>query len=275
MTPGIGRFAPRMSAEFQEFLPAKLPSSTEWTEVKPLGLIMPVVAMATGITMVGPDLCRRPEWIETSIGYAHAVFRAAQKLKSYPSYLRPLIYKFLPEIRGVQGLKQKAASLVNPELERRARMAREPGWEQNKPDDFIQWYTDNKGDFPGETSGAVLNMGMVSVNSTSNAAVNAYVLVSLLQVATLGLTLSSRCSMYDIATYQEYQEPLRKEIMEAMAKNDGILSKNCLDKCLLLDSFLKESQRMNPEIYSEWRCITYPPMFSPKPFGRAIKCSTC
>lgn len=164
-----------MCAEFQELLFAKLSSSTEWTEVKPLGLMIPVVAMATDVIMVGPDLCHRPEWIEMSIGHAHAVFRAAQKLKCYPWFLRPFIYKFLQDIKGVQNLRQKAASMVNPELERRARRAEESGWEKNKPDGFMQWYTDNKGDFLGETSGAVLNIGVVFVNSTSNAAVNACV----------------------------------------------------------------------------------------------------
>lgn len=53
-----------------------------------------------------------------------------------------------------------------------------------------------------------------------------------------------------MATYPEYQEPICKGIMEAMEEDSGILIKDCLDKCPLLDSFLKGSQRMNPEMYS-------------------------
>lgn len=57
--------------------------------------------------------------------------------------------------------------------------------------------------------------------------------------------------MYDLAARPEFQEPIREEIMASLAENNGVLTKASLDKCHLLDSFLKESQRMNPEVYGE------------------------
>lgn len=175
MTPGIGRFAPRMSAEVEKILHAKLPNTEDWTEIKPLGVMMPMVAIAAGSILVGPDLCNRKEWISTSIGWAHAVFHAGVKLKSYPWYLRPLIYKFQPEMRGLMAMRKMAADMVNPVMEEREKKSKQPGWEKNKPDDFLQWYTDNRGDFPEDLGTAILGIGTVSINSTSNATVNAWV----------------------------------------------------------------------------------------------------
>lgn len=175
MTPGIGRFAPRMSAEVEKILHAKLPDTADWTDIKPLSVMMPIVAIAAGSILVGPDLCHRKEWISTSIGWAHAVFRAGVKLKSYPWYLRPLVCRFQPEMRGLAAMRKMAADMVNPVMEEREKLAKQPGWEKNKPDDFLQWYADNRGDFPEDVATAILGIGMVSINSTSNATVNAWV----------------------------------------------------------------------------------------------------
>lgn len=183
LTPGIHRFAPRMSAEVGRLLPERLPDTTtpgspEWAEIKPLDVIMPIVSIAAGSILVGPDLCRRREWIDTSIGWAHAVFRAGVNLKQWPWYLRPFVYKFIPEMRGLQAMRRMVADMVDPVVEQRAREAAKVGpaeWEKRKPDDFVQWYTDNRGDFPEPLGSAILGVGMVSINSTSNATVNACV----------------------------------------------------------------------------------------------------
>jgi hypothetical protein len=51
--------------------------------------------------------------------------------------------------------------------------------------------------------------------------------------------------MYDLIAYQEYIQPLRDEIV-AVVKEDGSLKKTSLTKLKLLDSFMKETQRLNP-----------------------------
>lgn len=57
--------------------------------------------------------------------------------------------------------------------------------------------------------------------------------------------------MFDLAAMPEYQDPIRTEVQTALDQNNGILTRDALYKCHLLDSFLKESQRMNPLLYSE------------------------
>lgn len=172
MTPGAARFVPRMAAVVEKTIQAKLPQSTEWAEIKVMEPMMQLVAIAAGSVMVGPELCTRPEWIKTSIGFAHAVFRAAQKLKTYPWWIRPLAARFLPELKGVHQHEHLVSSMIQPVIEERQKMAQQPGWETKKPDDFLQWYLDD-GSGTVNIQKTVLGIGLVSVNSTSNATVNA------------------------------------------------------------------------------------------------------
>lgn len=46
-------------------------------------------------------------------------------------------------------------------------------------------------------------------------------------------------------------EPLRKEVEELLAQNGGAVTKDALNKLVLMDSFLNESQKMSPEIYGQ------------------------
>jgi cytochrome P450 len=51
-------------------------------------------------------------------------------------------------------------------------------------------------------------------------------------------------AFYYLATFPEYLEPLRKEV-EEVVKSEG-WTKAGLDKMHKIDSFIKESQRLNP-----------------------------
>jgi cytochrome P450 len=66
--------------------------------------------------------------------------------------------------------------------------------------------------------------------------------------------MATTAAIYDLATYQEYIQPLRDEI-EAVIAEDGQdvdgngfmrLKKSSMPKLWKLDSFLKESLRMTP-----------------------------
>jgi len=53
--------------------------------------------------------------------------------------------------------------------------------------------------------------------------------------------------LYDLAAHPEYQEVLREEIARISAEEpSGQLRKKTMPKLRKLDSFIKESQRVNP-----------------------------
>jgi cytochrome P450 len=55
-------------------------------------------------------------------------------------------------------------------------------------------------------------------------------------------------ALYYLATYPEYAQPLRVEVEGAI--NDNGWTKHALMKMRKLDSFIKESLRLNPLAYS-------------------------
>ncbi|KAH6952460.1 cytochrome P450 [Ilyonectria sp. MPI-CAGE-AT-0026] len=55
----------------------------------------------------------------------------------------------------------------------------------------------------------------------------------------------TQCLM-DLATHPEYAPELREEIQAIVAKRNGMLDKQALTDMIKLDSFIKETQRLNP-----------------------------
>lgn len=53
-------------------------------------------------------------------------------------------------------------------------------------------------------------------------------------------------TLYNLASYPEYAEPLREEVAECLGLDTTLWTKKAIEKCCKLDSFLKECQRMNP-----------------------------
>lgn len=53
-------------------------------------------------------------------------------------------------------------------------------------------------------------------------------------------------SLYDLVVRPDIIEEVRKEIRSVLAANDGVMTSHALFEMKLLDSVMKESQRVNP-----------------------------
>lgn len=51
---------------------------------------------------------------------------------------------------------------------------------------------------------------------------------------------------FNLAAMHEYIEPLREEAVRALVENDGVLTARALQSMKKMDSFLKETMRLNP-----------------------------
>jgi cytochrome P450 len=183
--------------------------------------------MAAGSAFVGNELCYRNEWIDASIGYTVDVMGAGRSLKAWPARFRGIAAKFDPLVRRSQEHRDAIKKFLGPVITERKANAGKPGWE--KPDDMLQWMIEKSGDFgihDDEYMATVqLGVGLVSIHST---------------------TITCTQALYDLASKPEYKQPLRDEIMQALKDSNGIFTKEALYNCKLLDSFVKESQRLNP-----------------------------
>ncbi|KAF1982729.1 cytochrome P450 [Aulographum hederae CBS 113979] len=223
LTPG------KIAAEVDNILGTEFPQTDKFEKIQVFDIINRVVSIAAGSILIGKDLCYRDEWVKTSIDYTMAVVMGALELKSWPAFLRPFVYRRLPRMQGIKEHEKMIKGLLMPTIRARRAQEGKPGYQ--KPDDFLQWYMDKAAEFNQDDERVALGMlgvGMVSINSTAKTATHA---------------------LYDLALQSEYQKPLREELKHALKESGGDLSKDALHKCHLLDSFLKESQRCNPEIF--------------------------
>ena len=190
-----------------------------------------MIGRMTSRTLVGLELSRDPVWHEALMGYAGSIFEASVKLKVIPSIIRPIYALFMPLLWKIRRCKWNARKILFPEIQRR-RAEREGGpavQSKERVSDLLDWLDDvSKGDelLPESILKRELALGFGAIHTTTNHTVNVI------------LDLAAR--------WEEYAPALREEIEEAMKEDDGEIRKATFTKLSKLDSFMKESQRMNP-----------------------------
>lgn len=175
LTPAIPRIVGRLAAEVDKLVLEYFPQSTDWVELTPKQPVTDVVSIAAGNILVGPELCRRDEWINGAKKYVGAAITAGSTLRQWPRFLRRFVCLRMPEMQGLKATTQAMADVLQPVVEDRQRKATEPGWEQDKPDDFLQWYMDSPMEWDLPLADVMLGVGLVALNSSGSATINAYV----------------------------------------------------------------------------------------------------
>lgn len=182
-----------------------------------------IIAHASSRMMGGKTLSRHDEWIKTSINFTTDSFVAAQKLKKFPSLLRPIAQYIIPEMSKVRAHQMVARKVIVPMLAERAR-------QKSKPVDLIQMLADGAGDSqnnPNFLAYTALAVGFAAVHTSASVPTHL---------------------LYDLCVMPEYVQPLREEVQAALAE-EGSFTKQAFLKMPKLDSFMKESQRFNPLVF--------------------------
>lgn len=191
--------------------------------------VLDIVARLSSRVFLGDKLCRNEQWLRITKSYTVTAFLAAQSLRIYPRYLRKLVHWFLPECRQVRAQLVEARQIITPVIEERhqaRKTAAESGQSIPEYNDAIDW-ADQEAALKGSTryNPAVyqLTMSLAAIHTTSD--------------------LTSQVIL-DLARNPEFIQPLREEISSVL-KAEG-WKKTALYNLKLLDSCIKESQRMKP-----------------------------
>lgn len=188
-----------------------------------------MVARLSSLAFMGEKICRDEDWINVSVNYTIDAFKAARELRLWPSILRPLVHWFLPSTQKLRKHLAVGRSIVNREIEKR-RLIRDgklpPGDPPRAHTDALDWLEELSTAYnqPLDRSRGQVGLSMAAIHTTSNLLTNV---------------------MYDLAAHPEYIQPLRDEI-RAVAAEDRVLKKTSLLKLKLMDSVMKESQRIHP-----------------------------
>lgn len=176
--------------------------------------------------MVGENLAHNEEWL--SIAKNHAVTMAVQarQLRLWPAVLRPLVHWLEPKGVELRAQVRRVRELLEPVIEARRREKAAcvtKGLEPPRYHDSLQWFEDTAKNQWYDAAGAQLAMDFAGIYGTSDLLIGGLV---------------------DIVRHPHLIEPLRQEIRSVF--KEGGWTPASLYKLKLLDSCLKESQRVKP-----------------------------
>lgn len=114
----------------------------DWRTIPVLGSVTDIVARVVSRVLLGPSLCRNPDWLRISKTYTVDAFKAAVQLRRIPGPLRPVAHWFLPSCKVLRASVVDAHRLIDPEVQRRKQAVDEALKSGKKPPkvaDAIGW----------------------------------------------------------------------------------------------------------------------------------------
>jgi len=183
-----------------------------------------VIARTSGRIFVGLPLCRDEDYINLNLEFAESVMKTAFFIKLFPKFLRPLVG---PLITTVPSKIDRAEAHLKPLVEERRLMGKDTGSfeSEDKPNDMLSWHMDAAPpdeQEPRDLALRLLGASFAGIHTTS-------------QIFTHAL--------YELAAHPEWLDVLRQEV-DSVVEAEG-WTKDGMQKMTRLDSFLRESQRLN------------------------------
>ncbi|KAL4068774.1 cytochrome P450 [Scleroderma yunnanense] len=201
-------------ASFSEILDLK---DNEWKTLPAVSAMKRVICRTSHRVIVGLPLCRDPSWNKLNIAYVNDIFMEAFFLMLLPKFTIPALAKYVTNLPGrISTMSKYLDPIIS---ERRKRADGISGEWTDKPNDFLQWCIDEG----KETSVRQLAQRVLTLNFTS-----------------VHIFVQALCHL---AANPQYAELLREEV-EAVVHTDG-WTKEAISKMQRIDSFLKESQRVD------------------------------
>lgn len=184
--------------------------------------ILQIVAQLSSRVFLGDQICRNPDWLRITVSYTVHAFLAAQDLRQWPELIRPLVAHFLPSCKKVRRDLDEARDIIRPVLEER-REVKDSEATTERFNDAMQWMEDVAKGRPYDPAVSQMSFSLAAIHTTSDL---------LTQV------------IYDLCGKEDLVQALRDELI-AVISEDG-WKKQTLYKLKLMDSVLKESQRLKP-----------------------------
>ncbi|VTT65235.1 unnamed protein product [Fusarium fujikuroi] len=230
LTKALTKLTAPLSEEASLAFRQVLTESTEWHEMHPQNDIVRIVSRMSSRVFMGESLCRDDEWVRASGDYTVESFRTGDILRTYPRWSRPFVHWFLPSCWTLRKKLNEAIQCLKPHLERRSVISAEAE-AQGKPspfDDSIEWY---------KKEGSTRNPALLQIS------------LSLVAIHTTSDLLME--TLFNIAQHPDLFQPLREEITNVLTAEG--LKKTALYNLKLMDSVIKESQRLRPVLLGSFR----------------------
>ncbi|KAL9630381.1 MAG: hypothetical protein Q9164_006444 [Protoblastenia rupestris] len=204
----------------------EMPPCADWTEVDIQDVLVRIIALVSGRVFVGIPMSRDEEYLNCIIMFTMNVFYAVPKIRKYPSYLRWMSLYFSPEVKKVHKSLDTMRRLIKPIIGQNLKHIAEDTAPHNMSVWNLRNSTQKQRDSLDIQAQMQLSVSMASIHTTSMTVTNV---------------------IFDLAARPQYIGPLQEEIAVVKAtETTPYLSKTSMPKLKKLDSFLKESHRVNP-----------------------------
>ncbi|KAF9453726.1 cytochrome P450 [Macrolepiota fuliginosa MF-IS2] len=204
---------------FKDYIPLK----EGWVTVVAYETLMHIICRTSNRYFVGLPLCRDPGYRSLNERFAMDVTVSATIINCFPDILKPLVGRYLTTVpKSVK----RALEYLRPTLEERLAQEECGADSVDKPNDLITW---------------LLETTTEDYHRTIHDLVLRILTVNFAAIHTSTLTLTH--ALYDLAIHPEYAKPMREEAKPIIAE-DG-WTKAAMHRMRKIDSFLKESQRLN------------------------------
>ncbi|OBZ79756.1 Ent-kaurene oxidase [Grifola frondosa] len=205
---------------FNELIPAK---EDEWLPIYAMPVMIQLVARASNRIFVGVPKCRDADYLKLAISFTSDVNKARKTINQFPTILKPIVGRMLTRVsNNVRHVTKHLSPIM---LERQRKMDELGDNWTEKPNDMLMWLMDEaraRGQSFDSVVRRILVVNFAAIHTSSNGVTHA---------------------LYHLAACPEYIQPLREEA-EAIIKAEG-WNKIAVGKMWKLDSFMKESQRVN------------------------------
>ncbi|EWG50710.1 hypothetical protein FVEG_09850 [Fusarium verticillioides 7600] len=237
---------------------ANLTGSLYWTPFKVHDKVLRLIATNNARVFQGTTASLDEEWLAASTGYVLACFDCIRALKQWHPYLRPLVYRFIPERAAIKDQWAKGRKRVMASMRER----QEKGGNLEDPPTMLDHLSNGRNEHIRDDVELQLLHQM-----------------TLIAVGTVTTFSSTTQAIYDLVAHPEYIPILREEVESVPRDENGNFTKESTVAMDKLDSFLKESQRFNsPDLTTFQRAaiadMTLPDgTFVPK--GTKLEINTC
>ncbi|EKJ68359.1 hypothetical protein FPSE_11367 [Fusarium pseudograminearum CS3096] len=257
LTGSLPAFAPILHTMARKNMP-KVMGTTDWTPVKIHDRVLRLIATNNARAFQGTAASEDEEWLSASTGYVLACFDCIRALKQWHPWLRPLVYRLIPERAAIKDQWAKGRKRVMASMkERQAK-----GGNIEDPPTMLDHLSNGKNE--------------KMANDIEKQLVHQ---MNLIAVGTVTTYSSTTQAIYDLATHPEYVPILRQEVESVSRDANGNFTRDSTLAMEKLDSFIKESQRFHsPDLTTFQRAaiadMTLPDgTFVPK--GTKMEINTC
>lgn len=201
-------------------------TTSDWHDLELKPNMLDLISRLTSRVFLGEKLYRNPDWHRVTAGYAVHTFMSALFLRMFPRCTRPFVANLLPFCRKMRKELQEAKDIITPVVEER-RTAKQDAIRQGKePEryvDAMQWMEECAKGRPYDPTLAQISLTLATIHTTSDLLTQ---------------------TLFYLAERDEIIVALRNEVITVL-QGDG-WSKSTFNNLKLMDSILKESQRLKP-----------------------------